>query len=41
MGEVSGALILAEVINRIVSGAMSVEDAVRWGHEEIERIVKG
>jgi len=41
MGEVSGALILADVINRIVSGAMSVEDAVRWGHEEIEKIVKG
>ncbi len=40
MGEVSGALILAEVINRIVTGAMGVEDAVKWGQEQIEKIVK-
>jgi len=41
MGEVSGALILADVANRIVSGAMNIEEAVKWGHEEILRIVKG
>ena len=41
MGEVSGALILAEVINRIVSGAMDIKDAVKWGHDEIVKIVTG
>ena len=41
MGEVSGALVLAEVIERIVTGAMSVEEAVKWGHKKIEEIVKG
>jgi predicted nucleotide-binding protein (sugar kinase/HSP70/actin superfamily) len=41
MGEVSGALVLAEVVERIVTGAMSVEEAVKWGHKKIEEIVKG
>jgi multiple sugar transport system substrate-binding protein len=41
MGEVSGALVLAEVTQRIVSGAASVEEAVKWGHEKINEIAAG
>lgn len=41
MGEVSGALVLAEVAQRIVTGAMDVSEAVKWGQSKIEEIVTG
>jgi len=37
IGDITGANILAEVVNRIVTGGMTVEDAVEWGHNEMEK----
>jgi len=37
IGDISGALVFADVVQKIVSGAMSVEDAVAWGHKEMEK----
>lgn len=37
IGDITGANILAEVVNRIVAGGMTVEDAVEWGHNEMEK----
>ncbi len=37
IGDITGADVLAEVVNKIVSGQMSVEDAVAWGDEEMEK----
>lgn len=37
IGDITGADILAEVINKVVSGQMSVEEAVAWGHEQMEK----
>lgn len=36
IGDITGANILAEVVHRIVTGVMTVEEAVAWGHEEME-----
>lgn len=37
IGDITGANILAEVVNKIVAGGMTVEDAVEWGHNEMEK----
>ncbi|MGQ9747951.1 MAG: ABC transporter substrate-binding protein [Candidatus Caldatribacteriaceae bacterium] len=37
IGDITGADILAEVINKIISGQMSFEEAVAWGHEQMEK----
>jgi len=37
IGDITGANILAEVVNRIVTGGMAIEDAVEWGHNEMEK----
>ena len=37
IGDITGADVLAEVVNKIVSGQMSVEEAVAWGDEEMEK----
>jgi len=37
IGDITGANILAEVVNRIVTGRMSVEGAVKWGAKEMEK----
>jgi len=37
IGDITGADVLAEVVNKIVSGQMSVEDAVEWGQSEMEK----
>ncbi len=36
-GDIYGANILAEVVNRIVTGTNTVEDAVAWGQSEMEK----
>jgi multiple sugar transport system substrate-binding protein len=37
IGDITGADVLAEVVNKVVSGQMSVEEAVAWGHQEMEK----
>jgi multiple sugar transport system substrate-binding protein len=37
IGDITGADVLGDVVNKIVSGQMSVEDAVAWGHNEMEK----
>jgi ABC-type glycerol-3-phosphate transport system substrate-binding protein len=37
IGDITGADILAEVINKVVSGQMKVEEAVAWGQEQMEK----
>ncbi len=37
IGDITGANILAEVVNRIATGGMTVEDAVEWGQNEMEK----
>lgn len=37
IGDITGANILAEVVHRIVTGAMTVEEAVEWGQNEMEK----
>jgi len=37
IGDITGANVLAEVVNRAVTGAMTVEQAVEWGHAEMEK----
>jgi multiple sugar transport system substrate-binding protein len=37
IGDITGADVLADVVNKIVSGQMSVRDAVAWGHREMEK----
>lgn len=37
IGDITGANILAEVVNKIVTGGMTVEEAVEWGHNEMEK----
>ena len=37
IGDITGADVLADVVNKIVSGQMSVEDVVAWGHKEMEK----
>ena len=37
IGDITGADVLAEVVNKIVSGQMSVESAVKWGQSEMEK----
>jgi multiple sugar transport system substrate-binding protein len=37
IGDITGANILAEVVNKIVAGGMTVEDAVEWGQNEMEK----
>jgi multiple sugar transport system substrate-binding protein len=37
IGDITGADVLAEVVNKIVSGQMSVEKAVAWGQSAMEK----
>ncbi|HSV31461.1 MAG TPA: sugar ABC transporter substrate-binding protein [Atribacteraceae bacterium] len=37
IGDITGADILADVVHRVVTGAMTVEEAVAWGHAEMEK----
>lgn len=37
IGDITGADVLAEVINKVVSGQMGVEEAVAWGQEQMEK----
>lgn len=40
LGDISGANILAEVVNKIVSGGVSIDEAVAWGQAEMEKYSK-
>ncbi|MEW5817862.1 MAG: sugar ABC transporter substrate-binding protein [Spirochaetota bacterium] len=37
IGDITGADVLAEVVNKIVSNQMTVENAVAWGQKEMEK----
>jgi multiple sugar transport system substrate-binding protein len=37
IGDITGADILADVVHRIVTGQMSVEEAVKWGAKQMEK----
>jgi multiple sugar transport system substrate-binding protein len=37
IGDITGADVLAEVVNKVVSGQMSVEKAAAWGQAEMEK----
>jgi len=37
IGDITGADILADVVHKIVTGEMSVENAVKWGQKEMEK----
>lgn len=40
IGDITGADILADVVHRIVTGQMSVEEAVKWGAKEMKKYSK-
>ncbi|MBA7670886.1 hypothetical protein ES703_79033 [subsurface metagenome] len=37
IGDITGADVLADVVHRIVTGQMSVEEAVKWGAKQMEK----
>ena len=37
IGDITGADVLSDVVNKIVTDEMSVEEAVEWGHKEMEK----
>ena len=37
IGDITGADVLADTVNKIVSGQMSVDKAVAWGQTEMEK----